>query len=271
MDNLTENLRAIVGRDAVLSEPGELIVYECDGLPQHKYPPRAVVFPSSTEQTAAVMRVLADARVAFTPRGAGTGLSGGALALDGGVVIELARMRKVLSIDEGNRTAVVQTGVVNAHVSKAVAHLGLHYVPDPSSQGKLHHRWKPGRERRRYSPPYGTTTDHVMGVRVVLAGGEIVDLGSSELGRRLPICSSSSVSRAPSELPGNLRLKRCRRGAHITAEFPLVNDANHAVLQLSRRRNAGALVMDGEIIRAVERVFCRRPPLDIGAAAANRA
>ena len=112
MDQLIEQLRAILGRDAVLSEPSELIVYECDGLPQHKYPPRAVVFPSSTEQTAEVMRALADAGVPFTPRGAGTGLSGGALALDRGVVIELARMRKVLSIDEGNRTAVVQTGVV---------------------------------------------------------------------------------------------------------------------------------------------------------------
>src|SRR6267142_5887223 len=121
VDKLIENLQAVVGRDYVLSKPDELLVYECDALPQHKYPPRAVVFPSTTEETAAVMRVLGRAGVAFTPRGAGTGLSGGALALKRGVVIEMARMRRILEIDEANRLAVVQPGVVNAHVSRAVA------------------------------------------------------------------------------------------------------------------------------------------------------
>ena len=125
MDIIVEKLREVVGSDAVLSEPDELLVYECDGLPQHKYRPRAVVFPSSTEETAAVMRVLAEERIPFTPRGAGTGLSGGALALNKGIVIELARMRHILKIDEANRTAVVQPGVVNLQVSRAVAHLGL--------------------------------------------------------------------------------------------------------------------------------------------------
>jgi len=81
VDALIENLSAIVGRDAVLSEPDELLVYECDGLPQHKYRPRAVVFPDSTEKVAEVLRVLAREGVPFYPRGAGTGLSGGALAL----------------------------------------------------------------------------------------------------------------------------------------------------------------------------------------------
>src|SRR6185436_10874583 len=164
-DTVVENLRAIVGRDHVLSAPDELLVYECDGLPHHKYLPRAVVFPSTTEETADVMRVLGGAGVSFTPRGAGTGLSGGALALNRGVVVELARMRKILRIDEANRLAVVQPGVVNAHVSRAVAHLGLHYVPDPSSQptctiggniaenaGGIH------------CLKYGTTTDHVLGL-----------------------------------------------------------------------------------------------------------
>src|SRR4029078_3538879 len=122
-------LQEIVGDEGVLSEADELLVYECDGLPQHKHRPRAVVFPSSTEETAGVMRELARANVAFTPRGAGTGLSGGALALNSGVVIELARMRKILSIDPENRVAVVQPGVVNLNVSKAVAPHGLYYVP----------------------------------------------------------------------------------------------------------------------------------------------
>ncbi|HEY8414040.1 MAG TPA: FAD-binding protein, partial [Pyrinomonadaceae bacterium] len=178
MDSLINNLCAIVGRENVLSKADELLVYECDGLPQHKYRPRAVVFPSSTEETSAVMRVLAQANVPFTPRGAGTGLSGGALALNAGVVIEMARMRKILRIDVENRVAVVQPGVVNLHVSRAVAPYGLYYVPDPSSQpsctiggniaesaGGIH------------CLKYGTTTDHVLGCRVVLAGGEVVDIG----------------------------------------------------------------------------------------------
>src|SRR5438445_1908363 len=133
-DALAEELREIVGEDNVLSEPGELLVYECDGLPQHKHPPRAVIFPETTEQISDVLKLLAHEHISFAPRGAGTGLSGGALAVDRGVVIELARMRKILNIDTENRLAVVQTGLVNAHLSRALAHHGLYYVPDPSSQ-----------------------------------------------------------------------------------------------------------------------------------------
>ncbi|MBA3256723.1 MAG: FAD-binding protein, partial [Pyrinomonadaceae bacterium] len=269
-----ENLRAIVGQDAVLSEPSELIVYECDGLPQHKYPPRAVVFPSSTEQTAAVMRALADAGVPFTPRGAGTGLSGGALALNRGVVIELARMRKILSIDEENRTAVVQTGVVNAHVSKAVAHLGLHYVPDPSSQGTCTIGGNIAENAGGiHCLKYGTTTDHVIGARVVLAGGEIVDLGSSERGTTgydllgvfvgsegtFGIATEATLRLVP--VPPAVRT--------LLAEFPEVNDASHAVSAIIAAgvMPAALEMMDGEIIRAVEAsVFAAGLSLDIGAA-----
>src|SRR3989449_1331502 len=131
---LIDELRQIVGDENVLSEPDELLVYECDGLPQHKHPPRAVVFPNSTEETSEVLEFLWSEGVSFAPRGAGTGLSGGALAVNRGVVIELARMRKVLRIDPENRLAVVQTGLVNAHLSRAAAPYDLYYVPDPSSQ-----------------------------------------------------------------------------------------------------------------------------------------
>src|SRR3990172_4746083 len=113
MEQLIGKLESIVGKKAVLSAPDELVVYECDGLPQHKHLPRAVVFPSSTKEVSEVMCTLAREGVPFTPRGAGTGLSGGALALQQGVVIELARMRKILKIDPDNRIAVVQPGVVN--------------------------------------------------------------------------------------------------------------------------------------------------------------
>src|SRR6266704_4094547 len=93
-DPVVETLHEILGDDNVLSEPEEVLVYECDGLPQHKHPPRAVVFPTSTEDTSEVIKVLSREGVSFAPRGAGTGLSGGALAIDRGVVIEVARMRE---------------------------------------------------------------------------------------------------------------------------------------------------------------------------------
>jgi glycolate oxidase subunit GlcD len=274
VDTIIKTLRAVVGREAVLSDPDELLVYECDGLPQHKYRPRAVVFPSSTEETAEVMRVLARDNVPFTPRGAGTGLSGGALALNSGVVIELARMRKILKVDEANRTALVQTGVVNLHVSHAVAHLGLHYVPDPSSQptctiggniaenaGGIH------------CLKYGTTTDHVLALRVVLAGGEVVDLGGAGTAQRgydllgvfigsegtFGIATEATLRLVP--IPPAVRT--------MLAEFPEVNDASHAVSAIIAAgvMPAALEMMDREIIRAVEAsVFAAGLPLNAGAA-----
>src|ERR1041384_6763345 len=102
-DAIIEELRDIVGEENVLSDEDELLVYETDGLPQHKHLPRAVVFPNSTEETSDVLAVLHDRRVSFAPRGAGTGLSGGALAVNRGVVVEMDRMRKILEMDRENR------------------------------------------------------------------------------------------------------------------------------------------------------------------------
>ena len=180
MDNLIDNLSAIVGRENVLSKLDELLVYECDGLPQHKYRPRAVVFPSSTEEVSEVLTLLSRERVPVVPRGAGTGLSGGALAVGGGVCIELARMRRVLKVDAENRVAVVEAGVVNARVSRAVAAHGLYYVPDPSSQGTCTVGGNVGENAGGiHCLKYGTTTDHVVGARVVLAEGRVVELGGA--------------------------------------------------------------------------------------------
>ncbi|HEX9423433.1 MAG TPA: FAD-binding protein, partial [Pyrinomonadaceae bacterium] len=274
MDQLIATLASIVGADAVLAHEDELLVYECDGLPQHKYRPRAVVFPSSTEETAEVMRVLARENIPFTPRGAGTGLSGGALALNKGVVIEMARMRRVLKIDEANRAATVQTGVVNLHVSRAVAHLGLHYVPDPSSQptctiggniaenaGGIH------------CLKYGTTTDHVLGLRVVLAGGEVVDLGGAgteQPGYDLVGLFIGSEGTFGIATEATLRLVPIPPAVRtLLAEFPEVNDASHAVSAIIAAgvMPAALEMMDREIIRAVEAsVFAAGLPLDAGAA-----
>ena len=274
MDNLIDNLSAIVGRENVLSKPDELLVYECDGLPQHKHRPRAVVFPSSTEETSAIMRELARAQVPFTPRGAGTGLSGGALALNSGVVIEMARMRKILRIDVENRLAVVQPGVVNLHVSRAVAPFGLYYVPDPSSQpsctiggniaesaGGIH------------CLKYGTTTDHVLGCRVVLAGGEIVDLGGAGVdatGYDLLGTFIGSEGTFGIATEATLKLTQMPPAVRtLLAEFGEVNDASHAVSAIIAAgvMPAALEMMDREIIRAVEAsVFAAGLPPDAGAA-----
>jgi glycolate oxidase subunit GlcD len=271
VDNLIDNLVAIVGRENVLSEPDELLVYECDGLPQHKYRPRAVVFPASTDETSAIMRELARANVPFTPRGAGTGLSGGALALNFGVVIEMARMRKILRIDTENLIAVVQPGVVNLHVSRAVAPFGLYYVPDPSSQptctiggniaesaGGIH------------CLKYGTTTDHVLGCRVVLAGGDVVDLEAGMPGYDLLGTFIGSEGTFGIATEATLRLAQAPPAVRtLLAEFMEVNDASHAVSAIIAAgvMPAALEMMDGEIIRAVEAsVFAAGLPPDAGAA-----
>jgi glycolate oxidase subunit GlcD len=274
VNNLILDLNAVVGRENVLSRPDELLVYECDGLPQHKHRPRAVVFPSSTEETASVMQVLAKAGVPFTPRGAGTGLSGGALALNEGVVIELARMRKILKLDTANRLAVVQPGVVNLQVSRAAAQYGLYYVPDPSSQptctiggniaesaGGIH------------CLKYGTTTDHVLGCRVVLAGGEIVDLGGGGTefeGYDLLGTFIGSEGTFGIATEATLRLVQIPPAVRtLLAEFAEVSDASHAVSAIIAAgvMPAALEMMDHEIIRAIEAsVFAAGLPPDAGAA-----
>src|SRR5213082_3897336 len=242
-DAIIEELRDIVGDENVLSEPDELLVYECDGLPQHKHPPRAVVFPNSTEETSEVLALLHDEGISFAPRGAGTGLSGGALAINRGVVIELARMRKILEVDRENRFARVQTGLVNVHLSRAVAPYGLYYAPDPSSQpsctiggniaenaGGIH------------CLKYGTTTDHILGARVVLSDGEVIDLGGA--GAEAPgydllgvfvgsegtfgIATEATVRLVP--LPLAVRT--------LLADFADVNDASRARLRRGGRRGS---------------------------------
>ncbi|HEY9501667.1 MAG TPA: FAD-binding protein [Pyrinomonadaceae bacterium] len=250
------------------------MVYECDGLPHHKYRPRAVVFPGSTEQTSAVMRELASASVPFTPRGAGTGLSGGALALNSGVVVEMARMRKILRIDPDNRIAVVQPGVVNLQVSRAVAPYGLYYVPDPSSQptctiggniaesaGGIH------------CLKYGTTTDHVLGCKVVLSGGEVVELGgfgAEDYGYDLLGTFIGSEGTFGIATEATLRLVQIPPAVRtLLAEFAEVNDASHAVSAIIAAgvMPAALEMMDREIIRAVEAsVFAAGLPPDAGAA-----
>src|ERR1700754_3642004 len=129
---VTEQIRreigGLVSEGGLISEPAQLRTYECDGLTGFRVVPALVVLPASTEEVAAVVRVCARERIPFVARGAGTGLSGGALPVADGIVIGLARMREILSVDAQNQRAVVQPGVTNLGISAAVAPQGLYFA-----------------------------------------------------------------------------------------------------------------------------------------------
>lgn len=177
-DELERELIAIVGRDAVLTGEAELRAYDCDAYAPEKRYPDAVVLPQNTEQVSRVVKLCTRMQVPFTPRGAGTGLSGGATAINGGVVIATTRLNKILEADVANRRLVAQAGVVNVYLTKAVKGDGLHYAPDPSSQGAC---TVGGNVAENSGGPhtlkYGVTTNHITGVTLVLPDGEIVHLG----------------------------------------------------------------------------------------------
>ena len=127
-------LLELVGEDGLITEPSRLLAYESDGLVAYRFPPRAVVLPIDTAQAADVVGILHRHAIPFVPRGAGTGLSGGALATCEAVLIGTARMNNILSLDPVGRVARVQAGVVNSELTAAARPHGLHYAPDPSSQ-----------------------------------------------------------------------------------------------------------------------------------------
>ncbi len=174
---LVRELQRAVGRRWVLHTPEDLIVYEYDATIERGLP-EAVVLPDTAEQLAAVVRIARRHGVPVTARGAGTGLSGGAIPCDGGVVIATTRLNRILEVDPENRLAVVEPGVINLDISKAVAPYGLYYAPDPSSQKAC---TIGGNVAENAGGPhclrYGTTTNHVLGLEVVTAGGDIVWLG----------------------------------------------------------------------------------------------
>ncbi|MFO0689390.1 MAG: FAD-linked oxidase C-terminal domain-containing protein [Myxococcota bacterium] len=179
LDGLIGRLRRIVGEEGCLVRPGELFAYECDGLTLSPKRPLAVVLPTTTEQVVAIVLACREAGVAFVPRGAGTGLSGGAHATADSVLIECSRMNRILEVDAENRFAVVQPGVVNAELSTAVASHGLFYAPDPSSQQAC---TLGGNVAENSGGPhtlkYGTTTNHVLALELVLPDGTVQRFGS---------------------------------------------------------------------------------------------
>jgi glycolate oxidase subunit GlcD len=177
--DIVVSLRGVVGDEACLVRPEDLFVYEADGLTLHRARPSAVVLPQEKAQVARIVKTCRALGVPFVARGAGTGLSGGALALDGGVVIECSRMNRILEVNLKDRYAVVEPGVINAELSKVVAPHGLFYAPDPSSQAACTIGGNIAENSGgAHTLKYGTTTDHVLALEVVLPDGEFASFGS---------------------------------------------------------------------------------------------
>jgi glycolate oxidase len=175
---IIQQLIKVVGNKGVIQRREELITYECDGLTSYRQAPALVVLPRTTEQVAAVVKICDEYNVSWIARGAGTGLSGGALPVKNSILIVTALMNQILNIDLENQRVVVQPGVINNWVTQAVSGAGFYYAPDPSSQiicsiggnvaensGGVH------------CLKYGVTTNHVLGLKLVLPNGEIVDVG----------------------------------------------------------------------------------------------
>ena len=175
---IIKQFEAIVGKKGVVQRREELITYECDGLASYRHRPEVVVLPRTTEQVAEIVKVCDRNSIAFIARGAGTGLSGGALPTENCVLIVTALMRQIIDIDLENQCVTVQPGVINNWVTQAVSGAGFYYAPDPSSQiicsiggnvaensGGVH------------CLKYGVTTNHVLGLKLVLPDGSITDVG----------------------------------------------------------------------------------------------
>ena len=174
---LLRELRRIVGKENVLYKESDLLVYEYDASLDTGRP-EVVVFPTSTEQVAAVVKLANRESIPFVPRGSGTNLSGGSVALEGGIVVELSKMREILEIDVENQRAVVEPGVYNLDLQNALGEKGYLYAPDPASQKVS---TMGGNVAENAGGPhclkYGVTTNHVLGLEIVLPDGEVIQTG----------------------------------------------------------------------------------------------
>ncbi|KMM38326.1 FAD-linked oxidase C-terminal domain-containing protein [Guptibacillus hwajinpoensis] len=173
-------LTKIVGTKSILHYKEDLLSYDCDGFTIHKAMPKAVIFPKNTEEVSAAVKYCSDRNIPFLARGAGTGLSGGAIPLNNEVIISLVKMKHLLEVDYENRQATVQPGFVNLKLTNSISHKGYYYAPDPSSQyvctigGNVAEN-----AGGAHCLKYGVTTNHILGLEVVLPDGEIIEISNN--------------------------------------------------------------------------------------------
>jgi len=265
-------LSAIVPGEGVIAGEREMRPFESDGLTAYRQLPMVVVLPETTQQVSQVLRYCHAEGIKVVPRGAGTSLSGGALPLEDGVLLGMAKFNRVLDIDFDNRVVVVEPGVTNLAVSNAVAHAGFYYAPDPSSQiactiggnvaensGGVH------------CLKYGMTTNNVLGCEMVLMNGEVIRLGGKHLdsgGYDLIgiVTGSEGLLGVVTEVTVRI-LQKPETARAVLVGFPRSEDAGECV---SRIIGAGIIpggmeMMDGPAIRATEEFVHAGYPLDVEA------
>jgi glycolate oxidase len=270
---LRRELEGIVGRGGVLSDPDELMVYESDGLTLFRALADFVVFPTSAAEVSQVVRLANREELPFVARGAGTGLSGGCLPAEGGLVLSLMRMNRVLEVDYDNQVAVVEPGLVNLHLSWAVGPRGYYYAPDPSSQQAC---TIGGNVANNSGGPhtlkYGVTVNHVLGLEVVMPDGEVVWLGGKTRethGYDLAGVFVGSEGTFGIATKIALRiLKKPQAVKTVLAVFERIEQASAAVSAIIARGLVPAAVemIDQLTIQAVEDAFGCGYPRDAGAA-----
>jgi glycolate oxidase subunit GlcD len=258
-DGLVAALRAIVGERGVLARPSELLAYSSDGLPTYRKKPALAVFPHTRDQLVRVVRHLAAEGAPFVARGAGTGLSAGALAESDAVIVGLNRLKQILSIDPVNRLAVVEPGAVNVSLTRAASAHGLHYAPDPSSQTAC---TIGGNVAENSGGPhclkYGVTLNHVVALTVILPSGEIVKLGNAEgesAGYDLLGAFIGSEGCFGIAMDVTVRLTRNPEAVRtLLADFTSIEDGARATSAIIASGIVPAAIemMDGPTIRAVE-------------------
>ena len=233
-DRLLDAVRAACGEGGTIEEPERLRTYECDGLTGHRAIPALVCLPPTAEAVQAVVRACHADGIPFVARGAGTGLSGGALPVVGGVVISVARMRRILEVDLDGGRVVVEPGVANLEVTRAVAPHGYFYAPDPSSQqvctigGNVAEN-----SGGAHCLKHGFTVNHVCGLSIVLSDGELVELGGKGLDEPGPDLLGAFVgSEGTLGIAVRITLRIVRRPEQITtflASFDSTDEAGGAV------------------------------------------
>jgi glycolate oxidase len=269
---LIDELRGVVGAEGVLSAKSELVVFECDGFTIEKNSPDVVVFPRTTEQVAAIVRLCNQHKVCYLPRGAGTSLAGGCLPVGGGVMIVLTRMKEILEINLRDRFAIVQPGVVNIWLTNALKETGYHYAPDPSSQGAC---TIGGNIATNSGGPhtlkYGVTVNHALAVEAVMTDGSIVQFGGpTEDPLGLDLVGSLVGSEGTLAIVTKVWVRLTRNPQGVRTMLGVFNSATDATNAISAIIGAGIIpaaleMMDQGILVAVEQAFHFGFPLDAGA------
>jgi glycolate oxidase len=266
-----QKLVAALGAKAVLDRPEDLLLYEYDGgVDKHR--PDLVVFPRTTEDVVKIVMIAREFDVPFVGRGAGTGLSGGSIPLEGGILIGFARMNRILELDLENERAVVQPGVVNLDITLAVQNSGFFYAPDPSSQRAC---TIGGNVAENAGGPhtlaYGVTTNHVLGLELVLPDGSVVETGGKELeGPGYDLTGLLTGSEGTMALVTKVVVRLMRKVETVKtclAIYESNEDAGNTVAEITARGITPVAVemLDGVMLRMVEEATHAGYPMDAAA------